>query len=1311
MPTARLDKDVFAAGGTVATDWAQAGGNAQVNISAGAQVSRGINFDLGISAIANVDAGIGKFLSAELSGQASAAASVTAQIQVPMNLFGEIGFAVRLQAIAELAAAVQVSLGLKVGDFLELAGNDPNMRGLPVDLLRVFLSEIDIKAGLFAKAALTAQAYAQLVVTGTAIAQPSRNIKPGFNIVAGMGVGLKAGAGFRVFAAMEFDDFSRFVARSVDVLVDGACREAAAGLPAGDATSRALLQAARPAFKMALRTAYELGEFIAVNAPQANGAGAEQVSLRCVQVALEEGQRFLLEGLTDAALQALRTAMLGWMAPPLNARWRSARAVRRALSDHLDGFPAEPFDGAPATEAYWTTLVTRIVDLAASMAAGTLDQPTQRFISVLWSAAQLALVASRRVTRADASLSVIGLPPRQVHAPFQGNLSVQPPQVVRDHIRASLAAAPSGALQLGHLVEFLTADAALDFLRLHNAGVDRFLGAMTGPLGSAANDVARTLLRNIGSAVVAGGRPDAQATLEAIAVSLRTFMATQVHQELAPVLRENLLSRPDVKIYFDEVFLPTTDFTLDTVFGAALDWSRRGADQERLKEALSGILMKLLGRSLVATADIMTTEAQRQMQGILTSLADNVGAPNGIVRQLSRAANLPVPVSEIAELTADALRIGAEVLGPLTDSQRAKIRTLMYRVIDPVPVDAGDAFLRQLSDSAFMPNAEAMMELATELGSIGGERFLQFVIKLVELIGAKILEELTAVIDAARAQIQQWYDDTRQALDELQQQLGRLAAEIERLASEVARDFDRAIDDLLGALAPLATRSGRRTFKARLTDEIIDDAFAILGDNYVYRTLAPAPVRRAIRAAARSAVENALDNDVIDGVLDIVGEVAVEVDSLIDDIRDLDPRRDLAEQIGNLLLNRLTDAIQDNLGRDPHIDVGFDVTVLGTRHRISLGRIDVPVDAVVDGLRAAIRQTDAFEDAVRDAAAALATAFAREARLQTADTERAGKAAAHERLGTQRAALEAAPRSVRILSPASGSAAAGQTRLRIELEGLSRAAVEDQADRPSVVCVFLNGQELPLSAFTVTETGSMAPPSMKPLPGAYDPRQELDLRPHWVAIRTPVNPAKRAPGKAAASLAAIAQKRGPPRPASPAPGSTPLAPLKGKASVRTLAQAPVKRAERRFGRPLTVTQIGRIASQTTAGVVLSCLLNGRELEEGLNTLVVAVVLPGGGRLEAACTFFGEASPATPSKPKPPTPKPGAIHLPGLRPVKPADLLPQRIAGKFVLPPKKGRLQSIAAQKKSIELRGAAKRKLLRDSLGISLTSQLKPGKR
>src|SRR5437764_1369403 len=85
-----------------------------------------------------------------------------------------------------------------------------------------------------------ASGNAQVVVTGTAIAQPLLNIKPGFNIVAGIGAGLKAGAGFRVAAAMEFTDFSRFVARTVDVLVENACQQVTDGLSPNDVTARAL---------------------------------------------------------------------------------------------------------------------------------------------------------------------------------------------------------------------------------------------------------------------------------------------------------------------------------------------------------------------------------------------------------------------------------------------------------------------------------------------------------------------------------------------------------------------------------------------------------------------------------------------------------------------------------------------------------------------------------------------------------------------------------------------------------------------------------------------------------------------------------------------------------------------------------------------------------------------------------------------------------------------------------------------------------------------------------------------------------------
>jgi len=1318
MPTARLDQDVFAAGGTVATDWAQAGGNAQVTIAAGAQVARGINFDLGISALANVDAGVGKFLSAELSGQASAAASVTAQIQVPMNLFGEIGFAVRLQAIAELAAAVQVGLGLKIGDFLELAEQDQQMRGLPIELLKVFLSEVNIKAGVYAKAALTAQAYAQLVVTGTAIAQPTKNIKPGFNIVAGAGVGLKAGAGFRVFAAMEIDDFSRFVARSVDVLVEKACDELKDNLPSDSVAARILLDAARPLFKTVLRTSYELGEYLALNAPAATASGAQDVALRCAQVALEEGQRFLLKGLTDAGFSALEATLRTWVATLSQTQWDRTLSARRSLASHLQAFPAEPFEGTPANETYWNTLVARLVDLTAAALGSTVDAQTQRLISVLWSAAQLALVANRRVVRADAHLSVIGQPPRQAKAAFSGKLKTQPPTLVRDHIRSSLPSPPAaGALKLDHIVEFLAADAALDFLRQHHSGVDRFLTAMTGPLGSAANDVGRTILRNIGSVVASGsGQPDAQATLAAIADGLRTFMSEHIHGELAPVLRNRLASRPDLRSYFDEVFLPTTDFTLETVFAVVLDWSRRGADREALKEALSGVLMKLVGRSLVVTTDIMLATAQAQMHGILNGLADSVDAPNGIVKQLSKVANLPVPVSEIAELTADALRIGAEVLGPLDEAQRSKIRSLMYEVIDPMPSTAGAGFLQELGDGAFIPNNDAMMALAAELAAIGGERFLQFVAKLIELIGTKILEELAEVLEAAQRQVEQWVDDAQQALEGMQRQLGQLLADIERLAREVAEHFDQAAESLLGALTPLATRSGRRKFKSKLAAEIVDQALAALTDNHVYRTFAPPDLRRAMRGMARDAVEQALDNDVIDDVLDIVGGLAEELDSIIDDVRELDPDRDLAQQIGNLVINRLTDAIYDTLGRDPHIRVAFDVDVLGVRYRISLGRVDVPVEAIVDGLRRTVRDLDAFEDAVRDAAQPLSSAFTKEVRLQEVEAERADVDAKSERLRRQRTAVEAAPRGVRILSPTPGVAANGEVRIRIEVQGLSREAVLDEDDRPDSVHVFLNGRELPLTSFSVAGLGPApeATSDVASKANRFDPRADLALRPHWAASKLNKIGAKGTPRGGLRALDATLVK-GQSRKTDKFPlttsGADALATVRvnrlaalaaagpGAVPIRSAApqaespMPPARRGERRFGSPITVTQIDRLTALSPLGIVLSCTVPGAGLNEGINTLIVSITPAGGQRVETSCAFFVEGAAARPAKPKP-----GESRLPRKNPRNIRDLTPQKIAGKFAPPPKKDRLKMVAAQKKAIVDRGLKKRATLMAAL-------------
>jgi hypothetical protein len=1003
--------------------------------------------------------------------------------------------------------------------------------------------------------------------------------------------------------------------------------------------------------------------------------------------------------MADAAMDGFETALRGWLGSVGRQKWTSSLIQRRALADHLRTFPLEPFDGEPATEAYWNTLVSRVVDVATALTGPNIDAPTQRLIAVLWASAQLALVAMRRAVRADASLRVIGQPPRQAQASFSGGVSAQPPALVRDHIRASLPTPPGGNLRLEHLVEFLCADAALDFLRQHNPGVDTFLSSLTGPLGARANDVARQLLRNIGSVVADNsGQLDARLTFAAMTNGLRQLALQEIRGQLAPILRERMLARPDLKTYFDEVFMPSVEFTLNTVFAMVENWPQHGSDRDRLKEALSGVLMKLVGRSVVVTADIMVAAAQSQMNVIMNDLADHVDAPNGIVAVLSQEPNLPVAASEIAELVADALRIGAETLGPLSDVQRSRIRSLMYRAIDPLPLDADQAFLQLLAQDAFIPNSEDMLALSQELMAISAERFLIFVQKLLELIGRKFLEELGQVLEAAGRAVAQWLDEAQATLREIGQQIQDLIAEIDRLIDEVAAAFDEAVDDLLGALSHLATRSGRRKFRTKTADVLIGELLGSLEDNFVYRELVPGGVKANVRVMARDALELALDNAIVDQVLDVIGEVAEEIDSFVDDIRELDPDRDLAEQVGDLLLTRLTDALYDAFGDDPRIDIEFDVVIAGFRHRIDLGKIDVPVEAMVDGLRNAIRVLDVVEDSIRAAAGSLAVAFAKEEHLRSKEQERDELEITEARLKSQTRAFENVPRSVRILSPVVGAVVTGPVVLRIEIQGLTRQAVGEEADRPSAIHVYVNQRPLPLSRFTIAETAgtgvkkSEASPLRREL---FSVLSASPLRPHPTAAPRPqVSRASVSIGvRPLSALEAAGRTRPVGRLALTTKGAAILqqrlggAKPGGTTATRArpaTAAGRLGRADRRLGAARPVSKLGRIAESSPSGIVLSCQLALEDVDEGVNVVSASITPPRGSRIETSVTFLAEAPP------KVAPPKPGVIRLPG-RPKPVAGSGPKKIPGKFLLAPKKERLSGIRTARTLVESKAAATR--------------------
>src|SRR6185295_13236728 len=135
MPDVNASRSILNASANYqAEDWGSVAGSAGLDFRASAQLKRGFDLELGAQALVGLDANISKFLSVDVQGHASATARVRAQVQVPLDLFDEAGLAIRLQAVAEAAAGIELGIGLDVGDFLALAGEDPRMQGLGIHL-------------------------------------------------------------------------------------------------------------------------------------------------------------------------------------------------------------------------------------------------------------------------------------------------------------------------------------------------------------------------------------------------------------------------------------------------------------------------------------------------------------------------------------------------------------------------------------------------------------------------------------------------------------------------------------------------------------------------------------------------------------------------------------------------------------------------------------------------------------------------------------------------------------------------------------------------------------------------------------------------------------------------------------------------------------------------------------------------------------------------------------------------------------------------------------------------------------------------
>jgi len=1215
MPGVNLSQPLLGAGAAAHNDWASASARTSLDFSARAEFKRGINVIIGIEALAQADAGIAQFVAATVRGNAFAEAEASVQIQFPLNLFQSFGLAVGAQAKAQAAAGIEVGLGVVVGDFIELIERDPEAVGIPFELVLLLLEEVNLGGKFEVHVAASAMAYASLQITGTIIDRPGQ--PAGFQYFVDAGLGLAAGMGFSGGLLLGFKDFRRFYGRAVDLCVNAVVRELEPILPEDPPEVRALAAAFAPVAKVALRLAYELGQFIATNNPGNSPGAAQTLANHSVGIVLEETQRFLLERFVEAGLDAARSVVEGLASGLGQSAWDAMLPQRRALANRLYAVPADPFQPSDDNRAYWRGLQTDMLTLADALPAGVRDA-VRLGAATAGSAAELLMEMFRsRINAAQAYVVAVGVGQISTKPSFGGPLPAPMLPGIQQQINAALGSAASAGLTFAELSRFLCQPAMLDGLRGLFPGVDRFAQIFTGPLGQGASGVLATLLSNREAFLPdSNGDINPRHTLQALLGALDDFILTRLNAEL----KERVYAaNPDevTRLYFDEVLLSAINFAKDVAFRTVLDWDKSPVDKDTFTEALASVLTMLVGRSVVVIGDQFFDLLSQHVAAGAAHAADHLEGPRSPFRAMG------IPASpELVRLFADTLRIGGEVFGPLPDDTRARIRGLLYEIMEPLPPGGGQSFLEDLADQFFIPSGEHVDALRDELLAIARDRFGAFAEKVLLNAADMLLDAIVEFIEDVLATIRQWEKDLLKAIGDLGREIAALMEEITRLIEEMETAFGTAMDSFEALLETLANASMRSALKAQIVDELYKKGKSLLKQNPVYKAL-PKEFRSAVKSLLKDTIRGLVNSPIVDPVLDVIGGIAGALDDVVDDVRSLDPHEPLAPQLLELVLSRIEDDLRDHFGSTkPRVSVGFGFSYEFFGHHsvwFEVGRVEIPFGTFFGIIRDVVKAIGAVDDALTKAAADLATAFTKQFDIEDKEEEKAGKQRDQDRLRRIDREHAPTPKEIAVLSPASASVHGGDVPVRIHLGHVPLSYLGLDKDEEQRVFILVNGEMVTPKTLVVGAAAAAANPAvhtgdirLEGLPG-FDAVAGV-FRGDGATIRLGGG------GTGAAAPTALARASG--------PG------IERRVGTKKGAGRPVTSstlANVLPGRVLPPSRVRAIGASLPPGVEISFIIPRKDLVQGANTLAVIVCDRGGRRYEQVVSF-GVNAPLAPTRP-------------------------------------------------------------------------------
>jgi hypothetical protein len=1011
---------------------------------------RGIHLSAGFDLEAHADASIKSIISGAFTGGVSLKSGLSLDAAFPLDLFTQAGLVARFQVAAEAAAYVQAQLGLDVATLRSLVG--ARFTGAMKDLCDIFLDEVVLQAGLWARAAFAAEILGQASVTGSLFSADGNG--GGFSFTFDYAAGIYYATGTSFVANVGLENPQRLLNRMSDHLTAAIVAEAQtyiATLPAGDRdAANSSLEALKLLLPLAARGCFELG------AQLVKSKSADQVTVAAKSIVgsfVAEAQELLLREAFDLATAKL-TAVFASSGLLLNFSSLSKSQQQQLQSDLADLVSKlKSLDGlGRATPTDWLTgVVSALGSAEAVVEHGLLEGPLQkeaeRALALLWSTGVLlATLASWIQDPSQAALSAFG---GGQAAPVPNN------SLIAGYVATAIGKRPGNALTPADLVSFLLGFDVIAIVRRQIPVAAPTLDFLTTALsGAAGSDLAKKLLSDLS--------PPSSSSTQALLSTMGTEFGALVKEQIVPKLIDpwaNSLSPNDpIHTLLSEVVAPTLVSLPAVILPNIPNLGATDEANTRFREALSAVLLQSLSHYLLATIDVLLdhalTDSEKFMRDAGAAIA-NLGQKSPVFALVATvAAGAELPVALTPDDVNQILTLAADIVHLLNAQERQAIITSMQTAMQ-MGLQAGasrDQSFNALLGSSDPANPEqltlALNQIESGLWAVAKlalPRILQIIldhyVNEAKVIAMAIYDGAKAVVAAVESALA-WLG---QEVQQLTQKLNELVAAAGQLVADIASEVD--------ALA---------SYLVTLEHSVLESIRAY-GWGIAQQAISWAP--GFVQDAAKGVYDALFDGFewLLEAPLKVLELAADWVHEIV---------TDLMQSSGQMSRSSVDDQLRQRIFSHGATDISIDLSVdLGLAGHYDFGTIQIPGSGIIGVIAEAILGDSQYGSSV-DAVIGNATPLrANQAQQQSTQSTLSGSLN-QQQAQTQLGSLTTNQPLTITASLSNWTTYNQQGRLTLRIAGANRSFVDSTLGVPRRVTVVLNGQEYPYSSDQWSVDGS-----------------------------------------------------------------------------------------------------------------------------------------------------------------------------------------------------------------------------------------------